>query len=180
MLTKKQINEVINKYECWDDSHIPMAQQITNFLLKIESIPENGKIVMLGSYDCKIFNQWVSHWGEERCLGVDLSSYGNEGHPCLKIIDASLLPSAIGKTPIAMGFNDLPVDKRHNWEFAKSTFLIAENWLHSNIVKGGILVRWKLENREKYPPCIKTDSQLMDENFKMLYTGDVISILVKL
>ena len=56
---------------------------IASVALKLSDIPEDGKIVFLGSHNCNTFNLLIDKYGPERCLGIDIANPSN--NPCVKV-----------------------------------------------------------------------------------------------
>ena len=47
--------------------------------MKLEDIPKEGKILILGTHNCYTFDKLCKHFGYDRCIGYDLHNPDN--HP---------------------------------------------------------------------------------------------------
>ena len=53
------------------------------------SLPERGKILVLGTHNCVSFDKLCKHYGYNRCIGFDL--FNPQKHPSVVIKDCELL-----------------------------------------------------------------------------------------
>lgn len=104
-------------------------------------IPNEGYIVVLGTYNCYTFDKLCRKFGPERCIGLDL--HNPTGHPRVRIKDCSQL-SNDDDMPIAFCHNDLgsfpttPILKFH-----------GQKWAAKNIIPGGYMLGNNNLNRAK-------------------------------
>ena len=102
-------------------------------------LPEDGYIVVLGTYKCVSFDKLCKKYGYERCVGMDL--WNPEGHPRVIVKDCSTL-SEEDNMPIAFCHNDLggfghtPKLKMH-----------GQNWAIKNMVPGSYFLGNDSSNR---------------------------------
>lgn len=112
-----------------------------NIVMKIEDIPSDGKILILGTHNCVAFDKLCKHFGYDRCIGYDLHNPKN--HPNVVIKDCMSLTEN-DKIDIAFCHNDLgnyattPLLKEH-----------AQKWAAKNIISGGYMLSNNNYNRAK-------------------------------
>jgi len=112
-----------------------------NIVMKIEDIPSNGKILILGSHNCVAFDKLCKHFGYDRCIGYDLHNPKN--HPNVVIKDCMTL-NENDKIDIAFCHNDLgnyattPLLKEH-----------GQKWAAKNMISGGYMLSNNNFNRAK-------------------------------
>ncbi len=132
-----------------------------NIIMKLNDIPENGKIVILGTHNCYTFDKLCKHFGYDRCIGYDLHNPNN--HPnvviknCMELCDDD-------KMEIAFCHNDLgnyattPTLKEH-----------GQKWAAKHMVKGGYMLSNNNFNRAKVK-----NIEIMEENgFKVTQLMDL-------
>ncbi len=105
-------------------------------------IPQQGKIVMLGTHRCFSFNLLCEIFGPERCLGFDL--YNPTHHP--QVIEKDILTlKDVDRFPIAFCYNDISSFPRD----AKAK-IAAQRWAAPALVKSGVFLGKNNLNRAGY------------------------------
>ncbi len=89
----------------------------------------DGYVVMFGTHNCKVFQSWCDHWGEDRCLGFEL--YNDENHPRIVVMDVRNLGKWCS-TPVALCWNDIG-----SWERTPEARRRSYDWVKKNVVVGG-------------------------------------------
>lgn len=111
--------------------------------MKLEDIPNDGKILILGTHNCVVFDKLCKHFGYDRCIGYDL--HNSKNHPNVVIKDCMELTEN-DKMDTAFCHNDLgnyattPKLKEH-WQ----------KWAAKNIISGGYMLSNNNFNRAKVP-----------------------------
>ena len=114
-------------------------------------IPQDGFIVVLGTFRCYSFDKLCKKYGHDRCIGFDL--YNPENHPRVKIKDCNHLGEK-DNIPIAFCHNDLG-----SFGTTPNLKLFGQKWAAKNVVEGGYFLGNNNFN------CSKTDMQgLMSQN----------------
>ena len=122
-----------------------------NIIMKLQDIPKEGKILILGTHNCYTFEKLCRHFGHDRCIGYDLHNPNN--HPNVVIKDCMKLTEE-DKIDIAFCHNDLgnyattPILKEH-----------AQKWAAKNLVSGGYFLSNNNFNRAKVK-----NIEIMEEN----------------
>lgn len=135
-----------------------------NIVMKLDDIPKEGKILILGTHSCYTFDKLCNHFGKDRCIGYDLHNPNN--HPNVIIKDCMEL-SDEDKINIAFVHNDLG-----NYATTPKLKEHAQKWAAKNLVKGGYFLsnnnfnRAKVKNIEIMQENDCTVTQLVDLQIK--------------
>jgi hypothetical protein len=132
-----------------------------NIIMKLNDVPKEGKILILGTHNCVAFDKLCKFFGYDRCIGYDLHNPNN--HPNVIIKDCSKLTEA-DNIDIAFCHNDLG-------NYATTPYLkeYAQRWVAKNIVKGGYMLSNNNYNRAKVK-----NIEIMEENgFKITHLLDL-------
>lgn len=131
-----------------------------NIIMKLQDIPKEGKILILGTHNCYTFDKLCKHFGYDRCIGYDLHNPNN--HPnvvikdCMKLCDED-------KMDIAFCHNDLG-----NYATTPKLKEHGQKWAAKNLVSGGYFLcnnnfnRAKVKNIEIMEENNCTNTQLVD------------------
>jgi len=122
-----------------------------NIVMKLNDIPKEGKILILGTHNCYTFDKLCKHFGYDRCIGYDLHNPNN--HPNVVIKDCMDLNDN-DKMEIAFCHNDLG-----NYATTPKLKEHAQKWAAKNIVKGGYFLSNNNFNRAKVK-----NIEIMEEN----------------
>tara|TARA_B100001778_G_C18590422_1_gene632030 strand:- start:344 stop:2326 length:1983 start_codon:yes stop_codon:yes gene_type:complete len=131
-----------------------------NIIMKLEDIPKEGKILILGTHNCYTFDKLCKHFGYDRCIGYDLHNPNN--HPNVVIKDCMDL-SDEDKIDIAFCHNDLG-----NYATTPKLKEHGQKWAAKNLVSGGYFLcnnnfnRAKVKNIEIMEENNCTNTQLVD------------------
>ena len=161
---KKSKKELEKLYNLWFDTNSsvllkswPVEERDENyyvnkfyeqFIFNL-SIPERGKILVIGTHNCVSFDKLCKHFGYERCIGFDL--FNPQNHTSVVIKDCDFLNND-DNFEIAFCHNDIG----SFWQ-TPDLKLHCQNWAAKNIIKGGYFLgnnnynrpRIELENRMK-------------------------------
>ena len=122
-----------------------------NIIMKLQDIPKEGKILILGTHNCYTFEKLCRHFGHDRCIGYDLHNPNN--HPNVVIKDCMEL-SEEDKIDIAFCHNDLG-----NYATTPKLKEHAQKWAAKNLVSGGYFLSNNNFNRAKVK-----NIEIMEEN----------------
>ena len=111
-----------------------------NIIMKLDDIPKEGKILVLGTHNCVSFDKLCKYFGYDRCIGYDL--YNPTNHPNVVIKDCMKLGDE--KIDIAFCHNDLG-----NYATTPKLKEIGQIWAAKNIIKGGYMLSNNNFNRAK-------------------------------
>ena len=131
-----------------------------NIIMKLEDIPKEGKILILGTHNCYTFDKLCKHFGYDRCIGYDLHNPNN--HPNVVIKDCMELCDE-DKMDIAFCHNDLG-----NYATTPKLKEHGQKWAAKNLVSGGYFLcnnnfnRAKVKNIEIMEENNCTNTQLVD------------------
>jgi len=120
-------------------------------VLKLDDIPKEGKIVVLGTHNCVSFDKLCKHFGYDRCIGYDLHNPKN--HPNVIIKDCSKLTDE-DNIDIAFIHNDLG-----NYASTPKLKEYGQRWASKNVIKGGYMLGNNNYNRAKVD-----NIKIMEEN----------------
>jgi hypothetical protein len=110
---------------------------------KINDIPSNGYIVLMGTHNCVSFNKLIDIFGEERCIGIDLGNPTNNSRIKIKnILDFD----ESDDIPVAFSHNDLG-----SYTIAPLAKIKAQTWLAKNTVQNGYILSRNNLNTIKFP-----------------------------
>ena len=115
----------------------------TQLLTKLNDVPDNGYVVVIGSNNCVSFEILCQHFGHERCIGIDIANPSN--HPRVLIKDIMNFDEN-DNMPIALCHNDLgsfPLTPVAKWK--------AQVWAAINTVPGGYVLGRNDFNSASYP-----------------------------
>ena len=161
---KKSKKELEKLYNLWFDTNSsellegwPVEQRDENYYVNqfYEQIvfdlpiPENGKLLILGTHNCVSFDKLCIHFGYDRCIGFDL--FNPQNHPSVIIKDCDDL-SDKDDMELAFCHNDIG----SFWKTPELK-LQCQDWAAKNIIQGGYFLgnnnynrpRIELENRMK-------------------------------
>lgn len=130
-------NHGIEKY----DENYWAYIMFNEIILKLNDIPTQGSIVVLGTNNCLSFNLLCEHFGNERCVGYDIANPSN--HPNVKVMDVLELEEDY---PIAFCYNDIG-----NFGLTPLAKLHAQQWGAKNVVNGGYFLGRNNLNSAKFP-----------------------------
>jgi hypothetical protein len=122
-----------------------------NIIMKLQDIPKEGKILILGTHNCYTFDKLCKHFGYDRCIGYDLHNPNN--HPNVVIKDCMELTDK-DKMDIAFCHNDLG-----NYATTPKLKEHAQKWAAKNLVNGGYFLCNNNFNRAKVK-----NIEIMEEN----------------
>jgi len=112
-------------------------------IFKINDIPDNGYIVVLGSNNCVSFNLLCERYGKERCIGYDIANPTNHE----KVIVKNVLDfNSSDDIPIAFVHNDIG-----SFPTTPIAKFAAQDWAARNVVEGGYFLSRNNFNAAKYP-----------------------------
>lgn len=132
-----------------------------NIVKKLEDIPSEGKILVLGTHNCVSFDKLCKHFGYDRCIGYDLHNPKN--HPNVVIKNCMELSDS-DKMDIAFCHNDLG-----NYSTTPKLKTHAQKWAAKNLVKGGYMLSNNNFNRAK----VDNIGIMENENCKITQLLDV-------
>jgi len=122
-----------------------------NIIMKLDDIPKEGKILILGTHNCYTFDKLCKHFGYDRCIGYDLHNPNNHSNVviknCMELGDDD-------KMDIAFCHNDLG-----NYATTPKLKEHAQKWAAKNIIKGGYMLSNNNFNRAKVK-----NIEIMEEN----------------
>ena len=133
-----------------------------NIALKLQDVPDNGYIVLLGTNRCVSFNLLCEHFGEDRCIGFDIHNPTN--HPRVKIKDCTQL-SEIDDIPIAFCHNDLG-----SFPTTPKLKIHGQKWAARNIINGGYFLGRNNLNAAKF----KSEEFMKDLGFDNKQFKDIL------
>lgn len=113
-----------------------------NIILKMNNVPNDGYIVVLGTNRCVSFNLLCEYFGRERCLGFDI--YNPTNHDRVITMDCNNL-SIKDDIPIAFVHNDIG-----SFPLTPKLKLHAQKWAIRNLVNGGYFLSRNNLNSAKY------------------------------
>ena len=116
-------------------------QLFEKIILKLNDIPDNGYIVVLGTNKCVSFNLLCDYFGKDRCIGYDIANPTN--HPCVKIGNILEVTESI---PISFVHNDIG-----NFSLTPTAKFYAQQWAAKNVIEGGYFLGRNNLNRAKIP-----------------------------
>ena len=122
-------------------------------------IPENGKLLVLGTHNCVSFDKLCIHFGYDRCIGFDL--FNPQNHPSVIIKDCDDL-SDKDDMELAFCHNDIG----SFWKTPKLK-LLCQEWAAKNIIDGGYF----LGNNNYNRPRIELENRMKEygfENYQLL------------
>ena len=131
-------------------------------MLKLEDVPDDGYIVLLGTNRCVSFNLLCEHFGEDRCIGFDI--YNPTNHPRVKIKDCTQL-SELDDIPIAFCHNDLG-----SFPTTPKLKIHGQKWAARNIIKGGYFLGRNNLNAAKF----KSEEFMNDLGFDNVQFKDIV------
>tara|TARA_B100000575_G_scaffold290714_1_gene294942 strand:+ start:1665 stop:3644 length:1980 start_codon:yes stop_codon:yes gene_type:complete len=126
-----------------------------NIIMKLEDIPKEGKILILGTHNCYSFDKLCKFFGYERCIGYDLHNPTN--HPNVLIKNCIELTED-DKIDIAFCHNDLG-----NYSSTPKLKEHAQKWAAKNIISGGYMLSNNNYNRAK----VKNIEIMEDNGFEV-------------
>lgn len=112
----------------------------TEIILKINDIPPNGYIVVLGTNNCVSFDLLCKHFGYDRCIGYDIANPTN--HPNVKVMNVLDLDEDY---PISFCYNDIG-----NFQLTPIAKLHAQQWGAKNIISDGYFLGRNNLNSAKF------------------------------
>tara|TARA_S200000501_G_C20781854_1_gene725405 strand:+ start:639 stop:1244 length:606 start_codon:yes stop_codon:yes gene_type:complete len=179
-LKNKSKKELDRLYHLWFDTKTsdllkgwPLNQRDQNYyvneiyekLVFSLTLPENGKILVLGTHNCVSFDKLCKHFGYDRCIGFDL--FNPKNHPCVIIKDCELL-DANDDFEIAFCHNDIG----SFWKTPELK-LHCQKWASKNVVKGGYFLgnnnynRPRIELEKRMEKFGFRNYQLLEQNSKL-------------
>jgi hypothetical protein len=125
------------------------------------NIPDEGYIVVLGTYKCVSFEKLCKIYGEDRCIGYDL--HNPSQHPRVITKDCMLL-SETDDIPIAFCHNDLG-----SFSLTPQLKTHGQKWAARNMVPGGYFLGNNNYNRSK----IDVESIMLNAGMKNTHLKDL-------
>lgn len=113
-----------------------------NIILKMNNIPNEGYIVVLGTNRCVSFDLLCEHFGRERCLGFDIHNPVNNDR--VVTMNCNNLGTK-DDIPIAFVHNDMG-----SFPLTPKLKLHAQKWAIRNLVNGGYFLSRNNLNSAKY------------------------------
>ena len=113
-----------------------------NVVLRLDDIPSDGFIVLLGTNRCVSFNLLCEHFGADRCIGFDIHNPTNHSRVITK--DCTTL-SEDDDIPIAFCHNDLG-----SFPTTPKLKIHGQEWAARNIINGGFFLGRNNLNSAKY------------------------------
>lgn len=132
-----------------------------NIIFKLEDIPKEGFIVVLGTHNCIAFEKLCKYFGNHRVIGYDL--YNPKKHPNVTIKDCNTLNDD-DNIPIAFLHNDLG-----SFSTTPKLKYNGYKWAVKNMVNGGYILGNNNLNRAK----INIEEFMEINNFKNIYLKDL-------
>ena len=132
-----------------------------NIIMKLDDIPKEGKILILGTHNCYTFDKLCKHFGYDRCIGYDLHNPTN--HPNVVIKNCMELSNK-DKMDISFCHNDLG-----NYATTPKLKEYAQKWAAKNIIKGGYMLSNNNYNRAK----VKNIEIMEEHEFKVTQLVDL-------
>ena len=123
-------------------------------------IPENGKLLVLGTHNCVSFDKLCIHFGYDRCIGFDL--FNPQNHPSVIIKDCDNL-SDKDDMELAFCHNDIG----SFWKTPELKFK-CQDWAAKNIIQGGYF----LGNNNYNRPRIELENRIKKYGFKNYHLLD--------
>ena len=124
-------------------------------------IPDEGFIVVLGTYKCVSFQKLCDKYGADRCIGYDLHNPSN--HPRVIIKDGITLGSE-DNIPIAFCHNDFG-----GFQHTPKLKMHGQRWAAKNMVSGGVF----LGNSNQNSLNLDIEKIMTDLNFKNTILADL-------
>ena len=128
-----------NWFQGGDDYYVNKFYK--NLIMKLNDIPKEGKILILGTHNCVSFDKLCKHFGYDRCIGYDLHNPKN--HPNVIIKNCMELDDN-DDIKIAFCHNDLG-----NYSSTPKLKEFAQKWAAKKIIKGGYMLSNNNFNRAK-------------------------------
>ena len=132
-----------------------------NIILKLEDIPSDGFIVLLGTNRCVAFNLLCDHFGADRCIGFD--SHNPTNHSRVIAKDCTTL-SDDDDIPIAFCHNDLG-----SFPTTPKLKIHGQEWAARNIMNGGYFLGRNNLNSAKY----QSEEVMNELGFENLHFKDL-------
>jgi hypothetical protein len=132
-----------------------------NIILKLEDIPSDGFIVLLGTNRCVSFNLLCDHFGADRCIGFDIHNPTNHSRVIIK--DCTTL-SDDDDIPIAFCHNDLG-----SFPTTPKLKIHGQEWAARNIMNGGYFLGRNNLNSAKY----QSEEAMNELGFENLHFKDL-------
>mgnify|MGYP003155235775 CR=1 FL=1 len=113
-----------------------------NLITKINDIPEEGHIVVMGTNRCISFDLLCQHFGYDRCWGFDIANPSN--HPCVTVQDCSDV-TKLPDIDIAFVHNDIgsfPLTPKLKYD--------VQFWAAQQVVEGGYFLSRNDLNSAKF------------------------------
>jgi len=132
-----------------------------NIILKLEDIPSDGFIVLLGTNRCVAFNLLCDHFGADRCIGFDIHNPTNHSRVIAK--DCTTL-SDDDDIPIAFCHNDLG-----SFPTTPKLKIHGQEWAARNIMNGGYFLGRNNLNSAKY----QSEEVMNELGFENLHFKDL-------
>lgn len=112
-------------------------------IFKIQDIPSNGYVVLLGTNNCVAFDMLCDVFGSDRCIGYDIANPKKRKNV---IVKNALELSEVDDIEIAFVHNDIgsfPITPNAKWA--------AQCWAAKNVIPGGYFLGRNNFNSAKYP-----------------------------
>jgi hypothetical protein len=123
-------------------------------------LPDEGKILVLGTHNCVSFDKLCKYFGYDRCIGYDL--FNPKKHPSVIIKDCEELSDA-DNLDLAFCHNDIG----SFWKTPELK-LHCQEWAAKNIIKGGYF----LGNNNYNRPRIELEKRMKEFGFQNYQLND--------
>jgi hypothetical protein len=124
-------------------------------------IPDEGFIVVLGTYKCVSFDKLCKKYGYERCIGFDLHNPTN--HPRV-IIKNGIELSENDNIPIAFCHNDFG-----GFQHTPELKIHGQKWAANNVIPGGYFLGNSNHNKSK----IDVEGIMLSKGFDNIVLKDL-------
>ena len=151
------------EHDCWDQGgeNYYVNRFYEDIVFKLDDIPEEGYIVVLGTHNCVAFDKLCQHFGYERVIGYDLHNPTN--HSNVRIKDCNTLGEN-DNIPIAFLHNDLG-----SFSTTPKLKFNGYKWAVQNMVEGGYILGNNNLNRAK----VNIEEYMTINGFKNTYLQDL-------
>tara|TARA_B110000438_G_C15627324_1_gene569328 strand:+ start:169 stop:753 length:585 start_codon:yes stop_codon:yes gene_type:complete len=172
MISVEQSEEYYYSYNYWfeNSEHEEWDNGKENYyvhtfyenIIKNLSIPETGKILIMGTHNCHSFDKICKHFGYNRCIGYDLHNPTKHSNVviknCMELSDDDKMDIAFCHNDLG-NYNTTPKLKEH-----------AQKWAAKNLIKCGYMLSNNNYNRAK----INNIEIMKENNCEIIQLLDVV------
>mgnify|MGYP005640056633 FL=1 len=132
-----------SEHDCWDQGgqNYYVNKFYEDIIFKLDDIPSEGYIVVLGTHNCVAFDKLCKYFGNDRVIGYDINNPNKHSNVIIK--DCNTL-GEVDNVPIAFLHNDLG-----SFSTTPRLKFNGYKWAVNNIVKGGYILGNNNLNRAK-------------------------------